>query len=290
MNVTETNNDMNIFFLRGFMRSGTNWLGRILNLHPEINCQGEFHFDKLINEYKRINDFSCFDTNDNIHLMNNLVKNCIAQHCDLDSHKWVGDRTPVILNSILIQNTKYFLIHRDGRDVILSWFKHALKRNIGVLQQYPVMLENLSKYQQDDTYFENNKHELLNDEKFFKQFVTQWSDRIKMDLNLLNRVKNNQLNISVFFVKYEEMHLEIETFRDRLYQFLNLNPAFADGLKNNTEPGYELSEGKFERGRIGLWKDYFTDENFTWFEEVGGEALNLINQLNSEIIKPTAEV
>jgi len=29
------------FFLRGRMRSGTNWACNLLNLHPKINCHGE---------------------------------------------------------------------------------------------------------------------------------------------------------------------------------------------------------------------------------------------------------
>ena len=33
-----------IFFLRGHAKSGTNWLGRLLNLHPRIRCEGEFNF------------------------------------------------------------------------------------------------------------------------------------------------------------------------------------------------------------------------------------------------------
>ena len=31
------------FFVRGHPRSGTNWIGALLNLHPQINCWGEFH-------------------------------------------------------------------------------------------------------------------------------------------------------------------------------------------------------------------------------------------------------
>ena len=44
-----------VFLLRGFVRSGTNWMGRILNLHPDINCQGEFHlypFKHFYNDYR----------------------------------------------------------------------------------------------------------------------------------------------------------------------------------------------------------------------------------------------
>ena len=35
------------FVVRGFMKSGTNWLCRLLNLHPDISCAGEFHWQNI---------------------------------------------------------------------------------------------------------------------------------------------------------------------------------------------------------------------------------------------------
>ena len=36
------------FFLRGFMKSGTNWAGKLLNSHPEISCIGEYHWERIL--------------------------------------------------------------------------------------------------------------------------------------------------------------------------------------------------------------------------------------------------
>src|SRR3954470_6966991 len=38
-----------LFFVRGHPRSGTNWVGALLNLHPQVNCFGEFHFEDIRN-------------------------------------------------------------------------------------------------------------------------------------------------------------------------------------------------------------------------------------------------
>ena len=35
--------DYRYFFIRGYSRSGTNWLKRLLGLHPRVRCTGEFH-------------------------------------------------------------------------------------------------------------------------------------------------------------------------------------------------------------------------------------------------------
>ncbi|MFN9877370.1 MAG: hypothetical protein ACK557_02725, partial [Planctomycetota bacterium] len=36
------------FCLRGFMKSGTNWLGSLLDNHPAVSCQGEYHWQEFV--------------------------------------------------------------------------------------------------------------------------------------------------------------------------------------------------------------------------------------------------
>ena len=46
-----------LFFVCGHMRSGTNWVASLLNLHPQINCVGEGplgHFRTMIDTVKRL--------------------------------------------------------------------------------------------------------------------------------------------------------------------------------------------------------------------------------------------
>ena len=37
------------FFICGCFKSGTNWVQNLLNLHPHVQVQGEFHFEVLRN-------------------------------------------------------------------------------------------------------------------------------------------------------------------------------------------------------------------------------------------------
>ncbi|MEC7499536.1 MAG: hypothetical protein VYE67_14540, partial [Planctomycetota bacterium] len=36
------------FGIRGCMKSGTNWAGNLLNLHPDISCTGEYHWEGIV--------------------------------------------------------------------------------------------------------------------------------------------------------------------------------------------------------------------------------------------------
>jgi hypothetical protein len=123
-------------FVRGFMRSGTNWVGNLLNLHPKISCSGEFYFDeiqavrdKLIQSgysllshpvVKKAAD-ECFEE---------FIKTCIMSAGNLKKKKnviWYGDRTPRDIEPILVSGGRYFLVIRDPRDIIVSWAYHLLR-------------------------------------------------------------------------------------------------------------------------------------------------------------------
>jgi len=45
--------NIQVVFLRAYQRSGTNWMGNLLNLHPDIVCKGEFHFKSFFDSYLR---------------------------------------------------------------------------------------------------------------------------------------------------------------------------------------------------------------------------------------------
>ena len=133
--------NFNYFFLRGApARSGTNWVSNLLNLHPEIFITGEFNLDyiritldnvikskKYVFNDKKVIDFLIDD-------FENLTKRCIFNTCiskirDKPDVKWLGDRTPVRINPILINKAPHFLIYRDGRDILVSLTYHHLRLN-----------------------------------------------------------------------------------------------------------------------------------------------------------------
>src|SRR5207244_3144856 len=127
------------FFVRGHPRSGTNWVGALLNLHPQVNCFGEFHFEDIRNAIdtlqsqpwqitareplKRVQD-AWFEELVRRSIMTLKPRKPLAH--------WIGDRTPRGLR-VFIEHAPHFLIIRDGRDVLVSWTFHVLRMRPHVL-------------------------------------------------------------------------------------------------------------------------------------------------------------
>ena len=46
--------DMRYFCIRGFMKSGTNWLGSLIDSHESISVRGEYHWQKLAEPFNQL--------------------------------------------------------------------------------------------------------------------------------------------------------------------------------------------------------------------------------------------
>lgn len=300
----ETNNLNldNIFFLRGHPRSGTNWLGRVLNLHPDINCHGEFHLESFGNAKRKVEaSVSCFILEDRKAELDQhyeiFIKSLVRQFCGSD-HKIVGDRTPVAVNTVIVPNAKYLVISRDGRDVIVSWFKHILniatkhKNNISrykAFNEAPKMTELALKISEDPAYIRKNKRKLLASEKFFRNIAKKWNDRIINDHKAAAFMQKHFENLEVMWINYEELHANIETKRSEIYSFLGADPSKSEELNDLTMPGYNNQSSA--RGKVGKWMDYFSEEKARWFDEEASEALQLLGYGNTlELFKTQSEV
>lgn len=279
-----------VFFLRGFMRSGTNWLGRILNHHPDINCVGEFHlqgFQKAFNECCNLN--SCLNKDQTIKIIRNnyydFVRQNIIDICGTN-YKLVGDRTPAPLAKLVIPNSKYIIISRDGRDVLVSWFFHAIKKNLPYLKNFSGMKKKSLDFQKNKNFFENNKELLLNNEKFFRHGAKLWNNRILSDKKICNAIEQGEIEGSEYYwIQYEKLHSNIDVNRNDIYVFLGLDPSKASKINNETQPGFSNEESKSsqQRGVVGRWKDYFSPQNHIWFDEEASEAMEILGITSTKV-------
>lgn len=283
-----------VFFLRGYMRSGTNWLGRVVNLHPDINCQGEFHLQQFGQGKSKVDrSTSCIITGGNKNMLDaefeKFIKTLVRNHCGRE-HKLVGDRTPTGISALVVPNSKYLLIQRDGRDVITSWFKHILKtvsKNKGRLKryrkfsEYPEMLNKLKKVRNKPNYFEVNKKELMDCEGYFRFIASQWNTRIIND-NKMSEVAKVR-NLDILHISYEKMHANPEEERAKIYEFLGLDPKLAAPLDVHTLPGFakKIPKGQ-HRGIVANWYNYFDETMAEWFDSEASEALKILGLESTE--------
>ena len=123
--------DKQIFGIRGHMKSGTNWLCKLLNLHPEISSSGEYHWESYFRTY--LHNRKVFRNLDEIELesatirkeLQQLAERTMFKLSDSDA-KFVGDRTPTTIHPVVFKDAAYLCMMRDIRDIVVSKVFHFL--------------------------------------------------------------------------------------------------------------------------------------------------------------------
>lgn len=267
-----------LFFIRGHERSGTNWLCNLVNLHPDIFCTGEFRFENLFAGFHQTLDmpFGMLQRRSDEFSKEfyDFVERLIYKWCG--NAPVFGDRSPVGILETYIPQKKYLLITRDGRDVLVSKFYHYIR--VGFFDNHPPMLEKRKKFEANPNYFEEHKHELLQDEIFVRAWAEKWSQQILSDVGAWEKAQQKELDIDCYWVKYEELCTTTDTIRNEMYEFLGVNPFKAEPLNDLTSAGFETTntESHYRKGKSGAWKEYFTAEQLNWFYEEADEAMRLL--------------
>ena len=117
------------------MKSGTNWLGGLLNTHHDISVVGEFHFEHVVVELDRM-----FKNNNIFHEVpdlpvdtrnrfDELVKSTISQAADPRATV-IADRTPYSIEPVTLRGVPQISIIRDGRDVLVSRAFHLFNLSL----------------------------------------------------------------------------------------------------------------------------------------------------------------
>lgn len=268
--------DNGAFFLRGFARSGTNWLGKIINLHPDVLCRGEFHLEDLAIGFSKTKSKSYGHLKDSPHFENlflQFIDNLIKIHCH--GAPYYGDRTPISIRECLIPKSKYIVIFRDVRDVLVSLYYHNLLHP--ELDSSEELNQKRRLFDSNNLHFEESKNDLLDCERITRGWAKMWSDHVKSDLEAISEAA--ALNIEVLPVLYEALHANPDE-RDRIYQFLNLNPFDAFPLDEETSPGITSPDvtSHNRKGLPGEWENYFTQEQLEWVNSEAGDTLKLVHK------------
>lgn len=265
----------NLFYVRGFQRSGTNWVCNLLNLHPDVNCKGEFHLrplftakNSLLKKEKRILAQPQNNFEDSF---NEFIHNLITKTCG--NFKFCGDRTPCSIESCYLPDTKTILIQRDGRDVLISWIYHLFRidHKFG-----PQMERRKELFQKNPDYFEANKKKLLNN-YWTAKISREWNKRVLQDHLFYNNISiKERQNIKI--IKYEDLLVNTDLIRHDLYKFLGTDHSKAKKLNKLTSPGFKNhnANSHYRFGKSNRWSQYFTEEQSKIFSNNAGEALNLL--------------
>jgi hypothetical protein len=269
--------DQRFFCLRGFMKSGTNWLGSLLSSHETISVVGEFHWQDIVMKFNEnlatLPVYTREEAKENARQgFEQMVRRCVAAAAERRATV-IGERTPHTIIPIPIRNVPHISIIRDGRDVLVSRAFHLYNQaNVHRLfQRIPAMAETHKKFLKDPWYFQKHPDHLLCHEVMVRESMTWWREHLKRDEQAVELYPN----LRVRFVKYEDLHRDTAGERAKLFEFLDVDPKKAARIKGDLKPGFKKERPSefLRKGVVGDWKNYFTPNTKKWFKEEAGEQL-----------------
>lgn len=281
----------NYFFLCGCWRSGTHWVSRVLNLHPDIHIVGEFHFNHLLDGlgkftatakgcgvggwYQGHKPYLAKIATEGLRT---TVRRCVyAATRSKPEALWIGDHSPRRLQEIL-PGAPNILVVRDGRDVLVSQAFHSLRAsdlNFFRPQFRKFAQKHMDAFRADPESFKNTTRGFLCENQWVRLQARDWAAYIRNDLAARDRLV--AAGTPVFTIRYEDLHRDFENRRADLYRFFNLDPALAapPSHETGTLPGFrkETVTSDNRKGVVGDWMNYFDDRIKRIFKEEAGQTL-----------------
>lgn len=264
------------------MKSGTNWVCRILNQHPEIHCIGEFHWENFFRTLDRnvqnVAPRRQPRLNDVVRpQLEQMVQRCLTEMARPDA-SWIGDRTPTTIEPVVISNAPHIVVQRDFRDVIVSRMFHLYNhpRVTNVFENFPEMKRRLEQFEKNRWYFRDHPTELLDNETIVRDSAREWCQFIDSD----RQTSQQHPETPILFVKYEDLHTEFSTSVATLMEFLELSPV---DISKDLTPGHDAEnpDEANRKGQVGDWRNYMRDDVRAWIQEEAGDHLQSLGYIES---------
>lgn len=284
--------DRAFFFITGLGRSGTNWLGRMLRLHPGIHVpHGELQFRYFWEDgFRQFKETPWSPGSKEPYrsaardALHDLVRRVLLASLEEKPDATViGDKCPRPF-SVLLPGCVHLHLVRDGRDHGVSFTFHHLYMKgqrpstgnwpEGLLEHFMAYFERV-KAEPDGG--KDVAAELLADERWTRFIAERWAGRVMRDRAAIEEARRAHPNTPIRVVHYEEMHADPNALRFEVYRLLGLDPADAASLDQgeDTTPGLGREKlGSLRRkGVIGDWKNYASPAFVEAYEQHATDAL-----------------
>jgi hypothetical protein len=300
------------FFIIGNGKSGTTWLMRLLNHHPEVLCRGEgrlferdwhrpdlrdakasipprplygamYHAEDLRLWVQRSIWAKSEETEDDLDGLAGLaVEFFLKRALARSGKKIVGDKTPTtnpdVIKEIhrLCPDSKVIHIIRDGRDIQVSWVHHMWNRSKdqgGINALEPEDIERREAYRHD-----SEKLQRLGffDAKKLRSGARAWSTRIEK----LRSDGPELLGDNYFEIRYEDLLESTELEVGRLLEFLEVRSDGDTVRRLVDRASFESTSGGRQRGE--------EDATSLVRKGVAGDWKNVFSERDKEVFKREA--
>ncbi len=270
-----------ILFACGAPKSGTTWLQRVLDAHPQVQCSGEGHFidkfsaplAKLMNEYGgQMNlvreqvyegrDYYPQVTQDDLdRIVRGFILDRLMTRKPGPEIRWIGDKTPryaLCLRSLLrlFPNARFISIMRDPRDVTMSRMHHA--RRAG----------------REDRIVQGSQERI----EFVRDSGTAWLECMKHIAGFMAEYPG-----LLHLVRYEDMVADPEDEARKIFRFLGVrhDDGVVERVSQTTsfetmsgrKPGEEHPTAFLRKGVAGDWVGRLEPEALAMLHETCGDAM-----------------
>lgn len=254
-----------VFFVVGVAKSGTTWLQKMLDGHPDVSCNGEGHFTDVLlpiltDAVARYNqnihgrngrmykDGGGYPTLSDEHaqfLLASAIGLLLVEQARGKAVRCIGEKTPGHIRTMpllgaLFPQAKFLHIIRDGRDVAVSGWLHNLRTA------------------------EADTREKFHDFAGYVRHVTPiWVRQIGMARAFASTCPDRYLEF-----RYEDLHQEQDATIERILNFLGVDSSSAmvarcreagafENLSKGRKRGVEDRNSHFRKGVVGDWKEHF---------------------------------
>ncbi len=300
--------DAPIFFLIGRSKSGTSWLMRLLDSHPEIVCRGEgMFFDRnsprsLLRALSRSDEVQAWLARSPWTrrapeagleaVLGSFVRQAMLRRLEEvrgrnATKKIVGDKSPFksarTVEDIATACPGIRVVHiiRDGRDVVVSSAHHRWNNAADVgghRNLTPDQVATREAYRSDPSAFVAGGESIFAD-GHVAEIARSWASSVGGTVE-----KAALLGDNYHEVRYEELLANPVDETRRLLGFLGadageeaarrcVEAASFEQLSGGRAQGEEDSSSFYRKGVAGDWKNNFTEEDKEVFKREAGETL-----------------
>jgi hypothetical protein len=308
---------MPIFFLLGVGKSGTTWLQRMLDQHPEILCKGEgWFFGREIrperfkvpnaigqrvqpaslynalaeDEYLRLwLERTAWTRDEDVEkqladLTREAVRLFLTKKLSTSGKSIVGDKSPLLSQGTvkeigdIFPDAKVIHIIRDGRDRAVSWMHHIWNRERPIEEGGQLTAEDQDKR---DRYRENPDAFLASGESIFTEDRIRTASRVwASNVGSAHRAAPTVLGENYTEVRYEDLLESPEQELERIFHFLGVETNKKVLRQSVRAESFEKRSGGRKRGE--------EDSTSARRKGVAGDWKNAFTERDKAIFKETA--